>query len=425
MRTLQPLARTTLIASVVLTLAMPGPHELVPTAGAAGPPAVRIWDAGKHFQDFWDAFANSFKNRRIWKQVPHGNAAHEFQGDAVLETPFFYISFNANSQDELHVKKGESTLWRNVFYECHYPGRVQVGGTKEYLGGPDSVKILRNTPEDVVVEHHGKAGRRHYPMVFRYRIVKGKPWVEVTPVRNAHMLGIHGKARMALAVVEGGNDYVVDSLRDPDDLYVPPRGRLVICFFESVKHPFMWVLTFPSFERAKTYFNCDSGPKGDTMRCDPGTRGGLTIPRKWPGCITATYARFGNQKEPVVEGALAYWHNWYREHPDKPIKKGETWTSPWKPPYPGRWRMTARVAERRYDQGFKYDGKTTFPARYFSKDVHGGQFTFTSPADGHLDYVLMYMYDRTEATPTEVLTPMDQYRWTVEQDKRAEEGGAW
>jgi predicted amidohydrolase len=230
---------------------------------------------------------------------------------------------------------------------------------------------------------------------------------------------------MGLAVVEGGNDYVIDSLRDPLKSYVPPKGRLVICFFESVKNPFMYVLTFPSFKRANTYFNCDSGPKGDTMWCDPGTRGGLKIPKKWPGCITATYSRFGKQTEPVVEGALAYWHNWYRDHPDRPIKKGEVYTCKWKPPYPGKWRMTVRIAEKKYDQGFKYDGKTKFPAKHFSRDViiskkstKGGKLTFRSPIDGWLDYSIIYMYDRTKETPKDILTPMDQYRWTIRQGKK-------
>ena len=122
-------------------------------------------------------------------------------------------------------------------------------------------------------------------------------------------------------------------------------------------------------------------------------------------------------KDPVVIGALTYWHNWNREELGIPIKAGQEYKSKWKPPYPGRWRMTARVAEKKYDQGWKYDGKTKFPARHFSKDVYDGNFTFKSPIDGILDYVIMYMYDRTKDTPKDIQTPMDQYRWTIKQKK--------
>ncbi|MCK4625488.1 MAG: hypothetical protein KAV00_09285 [Phycisphaerae bacterium] len=412
-----------LVVAVVLVGLAPAAGESPKSAGKtkSNSATLKIWDAGKHYPGNWTAWAISFKNRAAWKQVPYEKTDYKFNGDTVLENKFFYISFNANSQDDLNVKKGKGTLWRNIFYRCYYPKKIKVGGTKRYASRTKHVKILKNTPNEVMVEHTGLRSS----IMTTYRLFKDKPWVEVKPVKNAHMLGIHGKVRMALAVVEDGNDYVIDSLRDPKHSYVPPKGRLIICFFESVKNPFMYVLTFPSFKRANTYFNCDSGPKGDTMWCDPGTRGGLKIPKKWPGCITATYSRFGNQTEPVVEGALAYWHNWYRDHPDRPIKKGEVYTCKWKPPYPGKWRMTVRVAEKKYDQGFKYDGKTKFPAKYFSKDVtvsknstNDGNFTFKSPIDGWLDYAIIYMYDRTKETPHDILTPMDQYRWTRKQTRR-------
>lgn len=379
-----------------------------PGGGGEPPPSgeVKLWDTLEHYQGFWDAFANSFANRDQWSRVPSGTTAHAFAGDTVIENEYFYLSFNANSQDDLHVKKGNDTLWRNIFYRCYYPGTIEVGGTKVYDGETRSIRILSNTAGEVTVEHEGS----DYPIVTTYRVPAGKPWVEVRPVSQAHMLGIHGKVRMGLAPVEGGNDYVVDSLRDPKGLYVPPQGKVVIDFFESVNSAFMWVLAFPSFERANTYFNNDSGPTGDTMWSDGGTRGGLTLPRSWNGCITATYSRFGNQTEPVLVGALAYWDNWYREHPDRAIAAGETYRSTWRPPYPGRWRMTARIAERRYDQGFAYDGVTEFPAAYFSKDVTDGDFSFTAPAAGWLDYVIMYMYDRTADTPAGIYTPLDVHR---------------
>ena len=110
------------IVWVVLMLASGVPCPWSDAAGVGDSVTARIWGAGKHYEGFWDAFANSFKNRTAWRQVPCGNADHQFKGDVVLENEFFYISFNANSQDELHVKRGESTArcaWRSPLKRRH------------------------------------------------------------------------------------------------------------------------------------------------------------------------------------------------------------------------------------------------------------------------------------------------------------------
>jgi hypothetical protein len=67
---------------------------------------AKIHDAGKHYPGNWTAWAISFKNKAAWKQVPYDKTDYQFNGDTVLENKFFYISFNANSQDDLNVKKG-------------------------------------------------------------------------------------------------------------------------------------------------------------------------------------------------------------------------------------------------------------------------------------------------------------------------------
>jgi len=371
---------------------------------------VVIWDTRqKCTEKHYDL--RPYQRKNMWKLVPYSVTDYRFEGSPVIENRFFFLYLHSSPYDSifLHAKRnGEPVIWTNELYKCYYTRGVEVGGAKRYGHGTKYTKILKNTPEEVVVEHQAET----YPVTTTYRILKDKPWLEVRPVSMAHLQGIHGKVRMGLVPVEDGADYVVDSLRDPSGLYVPPpTGKMVICFFESVNHPFMWVLTFPSIEKAKPYFNCDSGPKGDTMWLEGGVPGSNTAPRSWPGCITATYARFGDGEDPVVIGVLTYWHNWHREDVDRPIRKGETYVSAWKPPYPGRWRLTARVAERRYDQGWNYDG--VFKAEYFSRDVYDGNFAFTSPIEGHLDYVIMYMYDRIDETPANVVTPMDVYREAI------------
>ena len=390
---------------------------VIPAICVAGSePTLRLWDTRElHTQKHYDF--RPYKNRSQWQQVPYGTTDYQFQGSPVVENEFFYIYFHASRYDciFLYAKRDGKPMWANELYKVHVvEGKHYSRGKWHYGHGTKYVKILRNSPEEIIVEHQAES----YPVTTTYRILKGKPWFEVRAVERASEQGIHGKVRMALAPVEGGNDFVVDSLRDPAGRIKAPPTKMLLCFYENREFPFMWVLTWTApFEQAEPWFLNDSGPKGDTMWAAPGEWGGLLIPRRWQGCITSTWVSFG-QRGSVVVGALAYPNTWHREQVDKPIRKGEVYTAKWKPPYPGHWRMTVRIAEKRYDQGFNYDGKTKFPAKYFTKDVYDGKFTFRSPKDGWLDYIIMYLYDRTEQTPADILTPMDQYRWTVRQKER-------
>jgi len=186
---------------------------------------VMIWDmARKEKGPQWTAFPTYMKHREWWRQVSYGNADYAPTGDVILENKYFYICFNAFHQDALHVKNNGSTLWQNIQYECRYPGKIEVGGVKEYLGGDKSVGIVKNAPDEIIVEHRGTAPSGKNPMVFAYRMLKDKPWVQikaVKPEKEGTYWGSTAKVRMGLAVVEGGNDYVVDSLRDPVGCYVP------------------------------------------------------------------------------------------------------------------------------------------------------------------------------------------------------------
>jgi hypothetical protein len=396
---------------------------------------AKVYDMGEYYPGMWTAWGKCIKNKATWKQVPYGKADYQCTGDAVLETKFFYIYFTKNSQNDMHVKRGKGTLWRNVIYKTYYdpkeykvekapPGVMPKRKGAYYGDHTEYTKVLKNTPEEVIVENQGKGGKGKYPITATYRILHDKPWVEIKGVKCITDQGIHGKLRIAIAPNDKGNDWVLDSLRDPCGRPKAPPCKMIIGLYESGNSPFLWVITWSSpFKEAAPHFLNDSGPKGDTMWWG-GTPG---APRNSSGCITSSWAKFG-KKGSVVIGGLPYWHNWHREQIGKPIKKGEVYKSTWKPPYPGKWRMTARIAEKKYDQGYKYDGKTKFPAKYFTWDVNVGKSTleaptdngklaFKSPIDGVLDYVIMYMYDRTKDTPKDILTPMDQYRWTIKQKK--------
>jgi len=53
------------------------------------------------------------------------------------------------------------------------------------------------------------------------------------------------------------------------------------------------------------------------------------------------------------------------------------------------------------------------------KMVAGQPFSFRSPLKGTLDYLLVYLWERTDATPQGVWTPMDVYCEAVEGHQKA------
>ena len=135
---------------------------------------------------------------------------------------------------------------------------------------------------------------------------------------------------------------------------------------------------------------------------------------------TAPFALFAGQ--PVYIGVLrvGYWHyqrvarqvskgkqvrvNWrvaYRRRiTSSPFKPGGTW----RPLYPGKWRLVVSIDGRYH----------TVPVTVGPAGTASTWLVFESPATGNLEYVIFYLHDRTDETPTDVWTPMDIYRQTVE-----------
>jgi len=100
-----------------------------------------------------------------------------------------------------------------------------------------------------------------------------------------------------------------------------------------------------------------------------------------------------------VIGVLRFKDIWKREDVYKPIKAGETYTTRFKAPYAGKWRIFWCISNETFLTEADVD--------------KGATFHFTSPKNGTLEYVVMYMYDRNEKTPKEIKTPMDVYRETI------------
>ncbi len=53
----------------------------------------------------------------------------------------------------------------------------------------------------------------------------------------------------------------------------------------------------------------------------------------------------------------------------------------------------------------------------FPYDELTSNFSFTCPAAGTLEYLITYLVERTDETPSDVSTPMDIYREAIEKNR--------
>ncbi|MCK4625286.1 MAG: hypothetical protein KAV00_08255, partial [Phycisphaerae bacterium] len=168
---------------------------------------------------------------------------------------------------------------------------------------------------------------------------------------------------------------------------------------------YMFVTTWPSPVDARPYaiFHQGGGRKG------------------WGGSwciITSTWSQFGKARpgagqDRLIAAALNNLGNWHFEKVAKKIRKADKYTVAWKPKYPGLWRMVGCVGEGDvHDFRFKH---YSFDVRV--DDPEKDRFVFKSPATGWLEYVVVYLYDRTERTPKNISTPMDVYRESIGNEK--------
>jgi len=175
----------------------------------------------------------------------------------------------------------------------------------------------------------------------------------------------------------------------------------------------MWFMTAPpGFEKSKlTYL----GHHSDRYWEDE------FPPNDRPSCG----AQYAHLKDKVIIAVLNRKGHWEREDVLKPIAAGGTYTTKFKAPFPGKWRLIGFVVE---DKNYKPrprvtsskipdSFKTPINGKYHYSTVEikktGENFTFKSPVAGVIDYLLIYLNDRTENTPKGVFTPMGVYRQAI------------
>ncbi len=414
------------------------------------PGTVRIWDTNRKYTHFYVGFV-AWKDRAMWTQVPYGKTGHKFKGEAVMENDNMFLFLHSGKQSGpiLYAKlgKGKHSI-HNALYRVWWE---DGGKVHHYDTPPRENRIEKNNAGEAVIvnlaagHNFTKSNKLYGKMINagRYRILGGRHWLEVTPVKGkkADEMGYHGEARVMLVPdYKNGNDYVFDSTENryatygrhgsPDEPVLPsrradtvraatdrpgwgsypmtPPGSKMLIDLQMSGGQFMWTMTYPSWKVAKPYINWCVGGRLDRWPPWRGRRdrGGNV----W----SAPYGCFGNQK--IVVGVLNSPGSW---HPEvvgtplkggfvdgKPVQAGEKYTCKWKARYAGKWRMTARFR----------DDKAPGKGRYYSQQAtmdKGGKFVFTCPAAGKLEYIILYLYDRTDKTPPEVGTPMDVYRETI------------
>jgi len=341
-------------------------------------------------------------------------------GDAIIENGNFWLFLKSSPYDS-------PFLYANIGGRPGFCSEVYTRSKDwVYNHRPVNVKILKNTADEVIVEYEGEWGHYESPnqqhkrgktLIVRYRLLRNTGWIEVQPVGGAggcqpYQQSHHSSPnRFAVAPsnTENGNDYVVDPHRVPKGKYIEyplpaNNNRFMlqqVCW--SFRDNCMWMLTYP-----------------DPKTAEPTIWGNnrQELPR-----LETINALFGGNK--VILGVVNHRDVFHHEDVGRPITAGGKYVSSWEPPYPGVWRMTGRVT----DGKSQYYPDSGTPDKSDPSVVHSGRvddkywtntilvkpgaknpFTFTSPVEGKLEYVIIYLYDRTGQTPKDLATPIDIYR---------------
>jgi hypothetical protein len=390
---------------------------------------AKIWDAMKKYDYKFYAFDKAaWPDRAEWKQVPWGTLDYKFVGDAIIENGNFWLFLKSSPYDSPFLYANIDGKPAGNLSELYTRSKDWI-----YNHMPVNLKVLKNTPDEVIVEYEGNLGRYDSPkyqhkrgktLIVKYRVLRNRCWIEVKPMGGAGRCRPYQQShhtcpdRFAVAPSNraGGNDYVVDCLKVPYGKYAEyplpaENNRLLLVLSTFSREHHMHMLTWPDPQTA--------GP----------TIGGNGKRQKLPRIQTIN-ALFGGEKgeKPVIVGVINRRHVFHHEDIGRPITAGGKHVSSWKPPYAGVWRMTGRVTDGKSkyypDSGTPHESDPSVlrgarvDYKHYTNTIvvkQGAQnpFTFTSPVEGTLEYVIMYLYDRTDETPPDLSTPMDVYREAV------------
>jgi hypothetical protein len=358
--------------------------------GEPEPGDVILWDTNAIY-DWKDPFYDAVANKDEWTQVPYGVTNYTWVGDPMIENEHYYLFLFSDTHDsvDLHVKIDGGFGAKNEIY------KVYDTGLRDFGHGAIWTNILKNSPGEVIAESAGEGHQTGQPVVTAYHIPR-EHWIEIKPVDRVNQQGMHDKSRLAAFVFQSASDDIIldaDKHGDFIETINPPAGCIGEINFNRGSCEFMWFLTFPPGTETSslTYQTMDHPDCYWEWDCS------CCVPRS----VGQHFAYLG---EKVVIGVLNFDNNWKREDVNQPISAGETYTSSFTAPYAGKWRVAAVFSGD--------DHYITDNVREVTVNA-GDYFTFTSPRDGTLDYLVMYMVDRTKATGGDITTIMDVYRETI------------
>ncbi len=295
---------------------------------------VWLWDTGKLYTQK-NPMRDAWQDRDNWMPVPYETTDYQSRGDLMLEGESFYLFLFTNKDDsvDLMAKMGQAGYKANEIYKVHDTGRRNFGH------GTMWTEILKHTSEEIVVKHAGQGQKDGEPVATVYRVLAGKPWLEVRPVERVNQQGMHGKSRICAFVKKEGEDFILDSKREPFTVErnIPaPDGTIGIINFNRGyrdDYDFMWFMTFPpgAEKHRLTYLGFHADPFWE----DP--------PRPDQPSVGAQYAYLG--KGGVFIGVLNNKDNWKREDIMRQVKKGEVYVTDFKAPYAGIWKLAARIRQ--------------------------------------------------------------------------------
>ena len=387
----------------------PGAEESVLRSGQ-----VVIWDTNKKY-DYKHYGFEAIKDRESWTQVSYGTTGYTFAGDAVIQSDYYWVSLHSSPYDAVFLYAnvdGHDSRHNELYRSWDTPN-----GCRNYGHGSSLNTIIKNEPHEVIIESAAIPRERcgyTATVTTRYRALAGRAWLEISPVSQASEQGMHGESRFNVSpnLPSDGSDAVVDSLRHGlggggERVYMPDESEMLLDFVMDAD--LIWQMTWPT-------------PAHERARSDTAA-GGYNAGWSYVGegdcerVITSPFIRYSDEKVIIGVHYKDYWHyqkigqsvqasvpyagSWQRAY-ERALPHGlYPVGSPWTPGYPGQWRLVGSV------DGNYYVNEVTIT------DTNDDTFTFVSPVDGTLEYVVMYLYDRTEGTPDDVTTPMDVYREAI------------
>ncbi|MCK4625850.1 MAG: carboxypeptidase regulatory-like domain-containing protein, partial [Phycisphaerae bacterium] len=279
---------------------------------------VIIWDTNKKYL-MKGPTGHAMKDREKWTQVPYGVTDYEFRGDPMIQNESGQLFLFTNKEDSVDFAARLETggIATNEIY------KVNDYSVRYFGMGTVSTKILKNTPDEMVVRHVALSTRRGTKHVITdYTMQAGKPWLHILPVEFVNQQGMHGKTRICAYVNKDGTEFVFDSKRidyKRDDIIYAPEGTIGIINFDrnyASKYDFMWFLMLsPGAEKnPRTYLGLHSDPFwGEEVSPDRPSVGAQYV--------------YMDKSKPSAIATLRYRYCWTRENVEKPIKAGGTYTT--------------------------------------------------------------------------------------------------